>query len=1001
MPYHFASQLSLNALPACDAFRRDLVSERTPPLKRRFLAALFALSVALPFASHAQQLVRVPADRPNLQSAIAAVSDRGVIEIAAGTYVAPDGGFTLYDVPKGMTIRAAASAQVTLSGSGTHDILRFANSSIAAGRPVTFERITFANGRSTTNYLGGAMTLVNAQAVFISCAFQTNAGNAPVTGGGAQWINQAEVYFEGCTWNGNTSPNYGAGFSALESQVYIRGSRFIDNRVNVTGHTPNAPGGAIFVTQSTLHITTSSFEGNQAGYVGGAIYALGNWQDPVSVPSVDLEISNSSFTNNSAARDPSVNFTSPTVGGAIHVEDQTTLKLYNCRFTNNIARQGGAISNYRAVTEIEGCVFSGNRATGTGSAEGTGGTIIGLSTDGRDPSTGNGTINRRSVQLDIRDSLFRGTGGGVADGRQGGSIFVNGDENAAYGLNGVNQNGTVASNRAIVNLTRVAFADSVVANSGGAILGTGGAVMGDFISLNIDSSIFQNCVASDFGGALEAIGDSSVVMTKTTISSCRAGSLGGAITMFGGNLNIAQSNFVQNQTTSSGGKGSVMTTAPAAASGGIPAVDISGTIANCVFSNNSGGATIYDGDRGTPPFNVLQYSGNTIFSATGSVAYAGDYATASTVAQLNQLVMHRPGGIITIKAPSPANMAPASAPMVNALLMIPPTVLQGGAPGETLPIPSNLAYASSGGTVALDGTLQANSSGTVPTSINGIHTLAVGSNSVATMPPPGAALNISTRLAVGTGQNVLIGGFIVQGPISKNVIIRAIGPSLPLAGALQDPVLELHDGTGAIIASNNNWRSTQIGGVIVSDQTVKLQATAIAPTNDAEAAIVVTLAPNVPYTAVVRGANNGTGIAVVEAYDLDPVQTSTLANISTRGFIQTGDNVMIGGFILGGGTGATRVVVRGIGPSLGAFGITNPLVDPMLELYDANGAIIDANDDWKTTNQALIQSTGLQPTNDAESALLLSNPAPGAYTAILRGKNGGTGVGVVEAYVLP
>ena len=157
------------------------------------------------------------------------------------------------------------------------------------------------------------------------------------------------------------------------------GSRFIGNRVNVTGHIPNAPGGAIFVTQSTLHITTSSFEGNQAGYVGGAIYALGDWQDPVSVPSVDLEISNSSFTNNSAARDASVGFGSPTVGGAIHVEDQATLKLYNCRFTNNSARQGGAISNFRAVTEIEGCVFSGNRAIGTGSAEGIGGTIIGLS----------------------------------------------------------------------------------------------------------------------------------------------------------------------------------------------------------------------------------------------------------------------------------------------------------------------------------------------------------------------------------------------------------------------------------------------------------------------------------------------------------------------------------------------------------------------------------------------------------------------------------------------
>ena len=989
----FTSRPSLSALPAGNAFRR---AERTPPLKRRFLAALFALSTALPLAAHAQQMVRVPADQPDLQSAIATVSDGGVIEIAAGTYVAPAGGFTLYDVPKGMTIRAATGAATTLSGSGTRDIFRFANSSIAAGRPVTFERITFANGRSTTNFLGGAITLVNAQAVFISCTFQNNAGNAPISGGGAQWINQAEVSFEGCTWTGNTSPNYGAGLSALESRVYIRGSRFIGNRVNVTGHIGNAPGGAIFVTQSTLHITTSSFEGNQAGYVGGAIYALGDWQDPASVPSVDLEISNSSFTNNSAVRDPSVSFGSPTVGGAIHVEDQTTLKLYNCRFTNNVARQGGAISIFRAITEIEGCVFSGNQATGPASDEGIGGTIIGLSSDGVDSSTGYGTINRRSVQLDIRDSLFRGTGGGAADGRQGGSIFVNGDENAAYGLNGVHQNGTAESNRAIINLTRVAFADSAVANSV-EIFGAGGAVMGDFVTLNIDSSIFQNCVASDFGGALEAIGGSSVLMTRTTISGCRAGSLGGAITMFGGNLNITQSNFAQNQTTGIGGNGSVMTTAPSAAAGGIPAEYLSGMIANCVFSNNSGGATIYDGDRGTPPFNLLQYSGNTIFSANGSVAYAGDYVNASNVAQLNQLVMHRSDGTTTIKAPSPANVAPTSAPTIKALLMVPTTVLQSGAPGETLPIPSNLAYASSGGPAALDGTPQASSAGIVPTTVNGVHTLTVGSSSVATVPPPGLALNISTRLPVGTGQNVLIGGFIIQGPISKNVMIRAIGPSLPVPGALQDPVLELHDGTGALIASNNNWRSTQVGGVITSNQRIDIQATALAPSNDAESAIIATLNPGA-YTAVVQGAGNSTGIAVVEGYDLDVDHNSKLANISTRGFVQSADNVMIGGFIFGGGAGATRVVARGIGPSLAASGITNSLVDPMLELHDANGTLIDANDNWRT-NQAVIQSTGLAPTNDAESAILLSNPAAGAYTAILRGKNGGVGVGVVEVYV--
>ena len=368
------------------------------------------------------------------------------------------------------------------------------------------------------------------------------------------------------------------------------------------------------------------------------------------MPSVDLEISNSSFTNNSATRDPSVSFGSPTVGGAIHVEDQTSLKLDNCRFRNNIAQQGGAISSYRALTEVTGCVFKGNYVTGSGpSAESIGGSIFAISPDLADASTGNGTINRRSVQLDIRDSIFRGKADGSPDARQGGAIFVLGDENAAYGLNGVQQNGTVASNRAVVTLTRVAFADFAVADAGG-ISGTGGAVAGHFATLNIDSSIFQNCVASGSGGALEAIGGSSVLMTKTTISSCKAGSLGGAITMFGGNLNITQSNFVQNQITGSD-NGSVMITAPSVASGGIPDEPVSGMIANCVFSNNSGGATIFEGDRDTPPFNLLQYSGNTIFSATGSVAYDNDHGNTSTVAQLNQLVIHRSDGSNTIKAP--------------------------------------------------------------------------------------------------------------------------------------------------------------------------------------------------------------------------------------------------------------------------------------------------------------------------------------------------------------
>jgi hypothetical protein len=289
----------------------------------------------------------------------------------------------------------------------------------------------------------------------------------------------------------------------------------------------------------------------------------------------------------------------------------------------------------------------------------------------------------------------------------------------------------------------------------------------------------------------------------------------------------------------------------------------------------------------------------------------------------------------------------------------------------------------------------------VPAPNDGVHTLTVGSTTLATSPPPAVALNIATRLPVGTAQNVLIGGFIIKGPAPKRLVIRAVGPSLNgvVSGALQDPRLELHDGTGAIIANNDNWHATQIGGVIDSDQSIDLEGTGVAPNSDAESAMVVTLNPGA-YTAVIAGANNTTGIAIVEIYDLDAVYPSTLANISTRGFVQAGDNVMIGGFIYLGGAGQTNVVLRAIGPSLGALGISNPLADPMLELHDGNGATIAANDDWTSSpDAATIQRLGFQLSNDAESAIYQSALPRGPYTAVVRGKNGGVGVGVVEAYI--
>ena len=265
---------------------------------------------------------------------------------------------------------------------------------------------------------------------------------------------------------------------------------------------------------------------------------------------------------------------------------------------------------------------------------------------------------------------------------------------------------------------------------------------------------------------------------------------------------------------------------------------------------------------------------------------------------------------------------------------------------------------------------------------------------------PTFLLNISTRLQVGTGDNVLIGGFILSGTEPKQVLIRAIGPSLGtlgVNGALADPTLELHDITGALIGQNDNWRTTQTGGLIVEDQFLGIHATGIPPINDAESAIIATLDPGA-YTCILAGANSSTGIALVEVYDLGPAPAAAkLANISTRGLVQTEDNVMIGGFIIGNQT--SSVLVRGIGPSLGAAGVNGALADPALELFDINGALLASNDNWRSDQEAEIEATTIPPNDDLESALLRSL-APGAYTAILRGVGDTTGVGLVEAYNL-
>jgi hypothetical protein len=246
-----------------------------------------------------------------------------------------------------------------------------------------------------------------------------------------------------------------------------------------------------------------------------------------------------------------------------------------------------------------------------------------------------------------------------------------------------------------------------------------------------------------------------------------------------------------------------------------------------------------------------------------------------------------------------------------------------------------------------------------------------------------------------TGNNVAIGGFTIQGTVPKHVIIRAIGPSLTRFGflasqLLDDPTLEVHGPGSFGVITNNNWRDSQ---------EAQIKADGLAETDDRESAIDAVLPPG-QYTAIVGGNGaNKAGICLFEVYDLDTVANAKLVNLSTRAFVGTGGNVVIAGFVLGNQQGTDRVVIRGLGPSLSSFGITNALADPTIELRDDNGTVIHTDNDWMDNpgQAALLTAAGLAP-SDSKEAAIVANLPPGLYTAILAGANSGQGVGIVEVY---
>jgi len=256
-----------------------------------------------------------------------------------------------------------------------------------------------------------------------------------------------------------------------------------------------------------------------------------------------------------------------------------------------------------------------------------------------------------------------------------------------------------------------------------------------------------------------------------------------------------------------------------------------------------------------------------------------------------------------------------------------------------------------------------------------------------------ALVNISSRAKVGGGDKVAIAGFIVTGDPTrdKRVLLRGIGPSLSangVTGALADPSLELHDSDGRLLASNNDWQSSQAAAI---------QTTGLAPSDLKDAAILAVIRPG-SYTAVLRGINDRSGIALVEVYDLEPTAGPRLANLSGRAFVGLGDDVLIGGVIFH--SASDSLLLRALGPSLATHGVTDALSDPLIEVYDADGTLLGRNDNWvENGNASAIIKSELAPNDNRESAILLT-PGVGSYTVVVRGAGETTGIGLVEAFIL-
>lgn len=767
--------------------------------KRWTSFAVFVLS-CLWQPAMAQSLVLVPS-QGTLQQAINQVSDGGIIEIAAGEYAAPAGGFQIGNIGKSFTIRAAASATVALNGSGSTDILRIVNASAAAARPISIERIIFRSGFSNVGNIGGAVSLIFAKTTFNNCRFENNLASPAASGGGgaiqagvsdltiintvfsgnsarvsasggAVRISDSRLLVIDSTFTGNDAWESAGALSLFRSLAYVHGTRFENNRVNLPNHFVNSLGGAISSADSKLRVSNSRFSANQAGFSGGAIYTFGGWD----AQGMDVIVSNSTFIDNSVKRDATRPAGGSTYAGAIQVEDSVNMRIYGSRFITNSAESGGAIESFRANVEVYDSAFLGNFATGTHVEANMAGAIHSTSQDGPQE-----TVNRPNARLVIRNSLFQGRYGSVTNAaRTGGCLLVAGDPVRAYGLSGSPVMGTVASNRAVLDVANSVFSDcDVQENQGG---GYGGGMMLSLTDATIRDTLFigndarAGATNTGGGGAIFMYDNTQALIQRATFVKSTAGFQGGAISMQGSDLRVEDSQFAENSLNgASRWGGAAIFAGPENLGAPRQPVNGTGLIQNSVFSNNSGGVAVLDVDYPNAPYNLVQYSANRIFPNDANF-YSNGLTGAQTIVQMNALSLHGQA-----KSPT-ANIGLASAPIVAAIQPAPSRVLPTYAVGDTpLPTPAYVSYAWSGASASLDGSPVSGNVGTSAVA-PGTHTLSVASTNVtATIT---SATGPATQLAarprkVGANGSSRLYWNILAGTFVEQFIDQAVNLTLP------------------------------------------------------------------------------------------------------------------------------------------------------------------------------------------------------------------------------